>query len=59
MIEHKQVPIKGDTTFKEKLIELKPMKKLKGFDFEQSDAFLCDIDTGICGPASQKKEINE
>lgn len=33
--------------------ELKP---LKTFEFDASQGFVCDVNTGICGPATQEKE---
>lgn len=37
-------------------IELKPIQELKGFDFVASDGFVCDMETGVCGPVKQVKE---
>lgn len=44
---------------KEKPIELKPIQELQGFDFADSDAMVCDMETGICGPINKEKETNE
>ncbi|WP_099362954.1 hypothetical protein [Fredinandcohnia onubensis] len=41
------------------LKELNGIKKLKSFDFDSSSGFVCDINTGICGPVNQKKEGKE
>ncbi|HLU23743.1 MAG TPA: hypothetical protein VKZ77_14870 [Bacillaceae bacterium] len=35
---------------------LKPLQKLKTFEFDNSSGFSCDINTGICGPVEQQKE---
>lgn len=43
-------------TLKKKPIEIKPIEELKGFDFANSDAFVCDMETGICGPVNKEKE---
>lgn len=48
---------KKTTESKEKpAFDLKPIQELKGFDFADSDAFVCDIETGICGPVNKEKE---
>ncbi len=39
--------------------ELDGIKKLKSLDFDNSSGFVCDINTGICGPVNQKKEGKE
>ncbi|MEH7226740.1 hypothetical protein V7112_23325 [Bacillus sp. JJ1566] len=36
--------------------ELNGVKKLKSLDFDSSSGFVCDINTGICGPVIQKEE---
>lgn len=36
-----------------KPIELKPLKEL---DDSKSSGFVCDMETGICGPITEKKE---
>ncbi|MEH7239442.1 hypothetical protein [Bacillus sp. JJ1562] len=38
------------------LKELNGVKKLKSFDFDSSSGFVCDVNTGICGPVIQKEE---
>lgn len=44
------------TETKEKpVFDLKPITELKGFDFGESDAMVCDMETGICGPADKEK----
>ncbi len=43
-------------TPKKKPIELKP---LEGFDFQDADGFVCDVETGICGPVKKEKETKE
>lgn len=55
MVENKQQILKNNTSH-EKPVILKPIQELKGFDFATSDAFTCDIETGICGPVKQVKE---
>ncbi len=35
---------------------LNGIKKLKSLDFDSSSGFVCDINTGICGPVNQEKE---
>lgn len=40
-------------------IKLKPLKELKGFEIEETDALICDMETGICGPVDKKKEKNK
>lgn len=44
---------------KKKPIELKPIQELQGFDFADSDALVCDMETGICGPVNKEKETSE
>ncbi|MCM3741301.1 hypothetical protein M3210_13580 [Oceanobacillus luteolus] len=41
-----------------KPIELKPIEELKGLDLSDSDAFVCDMETGVCGPVNKEKETN-
>ena len=55
MIENKKKILKNNTSH-EKTVILKPIQELKDFDFATSDAFTCDIETGICGPVKQAKE---
>lgn len=38
------------------LKELTGVKKLKSLDFDNSSGFVCDVNTGICGPVIQKEE---
>ncbi len=38
------------------LKELNGVKKLKSLDFDNSSGFVCDVNTGICGPVIQKEE---
>ena len=40
----------------ETLKDLNGIKKLKSLDLDTSSGFVCDINTGICGPVNQKKE---
>ena len=42
-----------------KSIELQPLKKLDVVDFGSSDGFMCDVETGICGPINNNKEKKE
>lgn len=56
MIENKQQSLKEHTNQEKPVIELKPIQELKGFDFAASDGFVCDMETGICGPVKQDKE---
>ncbi|WP_026906077.1 hypothetical protein [Paucisalibacillus globulus] len=44
---------------REKLEDLSTLKKLKSIDLDTSSGFICDINTGICGPVNQKKEGKE
>jgi hypothetical protein len=55
MVENKQQVLK-DTSLEKPIIELKPIQELKGFEFATSDAFVCDMETGVCGPVRQEKE---
>lgn len=41
---------------KETSKDLKEIKKIKTLEFDNSDGFVCDINTGICGPVGQKEE---
>lgn len=41
---------------KKALKSLNGIKKLKTLDVNQSNDFMCDIETGICGPVTQKEE---
>lgn len=47
---------------KEKQIEkdtketVKPLKELKTIEFDSSQGFVCDVNTGICGPITQEEE---
>jgi len=41
------------------LNELNSIKKLKSLDFDNSSGFVCDINTGICGPVVERKEGKE
>lgn len=56
MMENKQQSLKNHTNPKKPTIELKPLQELKGFDFTTSDAFICDMETGVCGPVNQDRE---
>jgi hypothetical protein len=38
---------------------LKNMQGLKKLDFDGAAGFVCDMHTGICGPAAQEKEGKE
>lgn len=38
------------------LIDLSEIQELKSFDFDHSAGFVCDINTGICGPVIQEEE---
>ena len=44
---------------REKFEDLSTLKKLKSIDLDTSSGFICDINTGICGPVNQKKEGKE
>ncbi|WP_047986494.1 hypothetical protein [Ornithinibacillus californiensis] len=44
-------PNKSDSKFK-----LMDLKELKSLDKNDSTAFVCDVNTGICGPVKQEKE---
>jgi hypothetical protein len=41
---------------KETLKDLSGIKKFKTLEFDSSSGFVCDINTGICGPVDQEKE---
>lgn len=41
------------------LIDLKGMQDLKNLDNTTSAGFVCDINTGVCGPVTKKKEEKE
>ncbi|MEI3597601.1 MULTISPECIES: hypothetical protein [unclassified Oceanobacillus] len=43
-------------TPKLKPIELKPLEELEGFELGASGGFVCDMETGICGPVNKEKE---
>ena len=55
-MENKKQALKANATQEKLAFDLKPIQELKGFDFEDSDAFVCDMETGICGPVNQEKE---
>ena len=44
---------------KETLKNLNGIKKLINIELDSSSGFVCDINTGICGPVNQKKEGRE
>jgi len=44
---------------KETSKNLSGIKKLKTLDFGSSEGFICDVNTGVCGPVSQEKEGKE
>jgi hypothetical protein len=44
---------------REPLKDLSTLKKFKSIDLDTSSGFICDINTGICGPVNQKKEGKE
>jgi hypothetical protein len=52
MIQNKK---KAETEVKP-TFNLQPLQELKGFDFAASDAMVCDMETGVCGPANQEEE---
>ncbi len=56
MAEHNQQALKDRIPREEVVRELKTIQPLKGFDFAASDGFVCDMETGICGPVNQEKE---
>ena len=58
MVKNKQQVLK-DNTQEKPAFDLKPIQKLKGFDFADSNAFVCDMETGICGPVNQEKEAKK
>ena len=55
MIENKQLGLKDNTIQEKPVIDLKPIQELKGFDFTESNAFVCDMETGVCGPVNEEK----
>jgi len=56
MVENNKQVVKENKTPEKSIMNIKPIQELKGFDFAASDAFVCDMDTGICGPVNQEKE---
>lgn len=38
------------------LTELKSIPELTTLEFDDSTGFVCDVNTGICGPVTEKKE---
>jgi hypothetical protein len=44
-------PNKSDSKFK-----AMNLKELKSLDKDDSAVFVCDVNTGICGPVTQEKE---
>lgn len=36
--------------------KINDFKKLKTLEFDPSQGFVCDVNTGICGPVTQEKE---
>jgi hypothetical protein len=44
---------------KVQLIDLNNIQELKSFEFDGSEEFVCDINTGICGPVIKKEEGKE
>lgn len=56
MVENKQQALNDNSAEEKPAFVLKPIQELKGFDFADSNAFVCDMETGICGPVNQKKE---
>lgn len=44
---------------KSPLKKLKGVTELKGFEFDGSVGFVCDVNTGICGPITKKEEGKE
>jgi len=38
------------------LTELKSFPDLTTIEFDDSTGFVCDVNTGICGPVTEKKE---
>jgi hypothetical protein len=38
------------------LIDLNDIQELKSFEFDHSEGFVCDINTGICGPVIKEEE---
>ena len=56
MVENKQQALNDNSAEEKSAFVLKPIQELKGFDFADSNAFVCDMETGICGPVNQKEE---
>lgn len=54
MTEKNKVQTEEKPAFK-----LQPIQELKGFDTADSTAFVCDMETGVCGPANQEEEKKE
>ena len=38
------------------LIDLNDIQELKSFEFDGFEGFVCDINTGICGPVIKEEE---
>jgi hypothetical protein len=47
---------KTEETPKIKPIEIKPLKEIKEMDGRDQSGFVCDFETGVCGPADKMKE---
>ncbi len=56
MVENNKQVVKDNKALEKSIINLKPIQELKGIDFAASDALVCDMNTGICGPVNQEKE---
>lgn len=35
------------------------MKKVETLEFDNAEGFVCDFNTGICGPITQEKEVKK
>lgn len=59
-MEKKKQQVVKENDFQEKATsELKSIQELKSFDLGDTDVFVCDMETGMCGPANQEEEKNE
>jgi len=54
MVEKKQQVLNDNSIQEKPAFDLKPIQQLIGFDFADSNAFACDTETGICGPANKE-----
>ena len=56
MLENKKQVLNDNSAQEKPAFDLKPIQELKGFDFADSNAFVCDTETGICGPVNKERK---